>query len=69
MGDTNHTHCYNNAKKAPNYPVHHSFQLGIACSSAVQRPVCVLILHSKAKEIWFCDNEVEILVVELCNLL
>lgn len=63
-----HTHGNDDAEESAHYPVYNPIKLGVASFCAVENPVCVLLLHSQAKQIGFGNNEVEILVKQLRNV-
>lgn len=68
QGTIDPTHRYNNTEQPADNLVHHTVQFRIASLGAIQCPICMLFLHAEAEEVWFGNNEVEILVVELRNM-
>ena len=66
--DEIHTHGNTDAEKAADHLVDDCIQIFVTRLPAIDF-VIGIIPQAQTKEIWLCDNEVEVLIKDLCNIL
>lgn len=63
-----HTHGNCDTEQTDNYPVHFRIDIFVLGVRTVHDPVCILA-HAETKKVGLGDDEVEILVVYLCDVI
>lgn len=60
------THGYRNAEQSADYSVYIQIDIVVARLCTVHCPVCI-VAHSQTEQVWFGDDEVEILIEHLAD--